>query len=126
VVDHGAIKRLRGGREPAGRAAVGIAWRGVAAGVIVGEHNPGAAMHRGIANDLLQRKGRARFVTLVARNMEATRLLIDVRYPDALAVGIRIRHAAGKELPCCGKAVEPQGELGTLISHEGEGKRVSA
>ncbi len=122
MVDHRAIQRLRGGREPAGRSTVGIARSGVAARVIVGEDDPGAAMHRGIANDLLQRKRRARFVALVARYMEAARLMIDMRYPDALTTRIRIRHAAGEELPCRGKAVEPQGELGTLISHEREGK----
>jgi len=49
--------------------------------------------------------------------MNATGFVIDVRYPKALTRWIGIGHAASKEGPSCGQAVELQRVFGTLIAH---------
>ena len=98
MVEHRAIERLGGGREPAGRAAIGVARPRVAARVVVGEHDPGAAVLA--ASAMISRSGKSAPVSSpsVARDVQAARLLVDMRDPQAFARGIRLRQATGKEV----------------------------
>jgi hypothetical protein len=49
--------------------------------------------------------------------VEAARLVVDVRHPQAFARRVVLGKAAGEELPRRGKSVEFQREFGTLIAH---------
>jgi hypothetical protein len=55
-------------------------------------------MLRGVGNDLPHRKGRARLIALVARDMEAARFVVHVRDPKALALRVELGEAAAKNL----------------------------
>ena len=123
MIEHGAIQRFGSGREPAGRAAIGIAWPRVAARVIVREHNARAAMLSGIDDNGPQREGCTRFVPRIAREMDAPGLVIDMCDPQILTRGIGVRHAAGKEFPGRHQTIELQREFGTLIPHRRELRR---
>src|SRR5206468_1772524 len=81
------------------------------------EHDSRAAMLGGVGDDRSQGKGRARLVARIALDMDASRVVIDMCDPQALARGVAIGHAAGEEFPRCCQAVELQREFGTLIPH---------
>src|SRR5437763_1507648 len=98
----------------------------IAARMVVREHDSRAAMLGGGGDDRSQRKGRARFVAGIALDMDASRIVIDMCDPQALARGIAIGHAAGEEFPRCCQAVELQREFGTLIPHRSKGNRSAA
>ena len=85
--------------------------------MIVGEDDSGAAMLRGVDDDLAQRKVGAGLVTLVMRHVEAMRALVEMRDPQAFAGGIGLGEAAGEKRLGGGEAVELQRMFGTLIPH---------
>lgn len=106
MIDQGTVQRLGCRRKPAGCAAVGIAGRRIAARVVVREDNSRAAMYRRVANDLAQWETRSGTVAIMSRQMEAARLLVDVRHPDGFEARVQTRHATSEKLPRCGKAVQ--------------------
>ena len=109
--------RFGGERQPARRAAVGIARTRVAARMVMGEHDPGAAMLGGVGDDRPQWKIRPRIVARMARQMDAARPLVGVRDPQVLAARIAVGQAAREEGPGRGEPVELQRRFGTLIPH---------
>ena len=117
VIDDGAVERLRGAGQAAGGSAVAVAGGRIAAGVIVGEDDPGAAVERGVGDDPAEREIGAALVAGMARDVEAVRGIIEMGDPQAFERRIGIGHAAGEEGPGGRKAVELQREFGTLISH---------
>ena len=117
VVEDGAVDRLRDRGQATRRPAIRGAGPGIAARMIVGDDNSGAAVHRRIPNDLADRESSAGFIPPVTREMEAARLVVDMRDPDAFMDGARIGEAAGEELSRRRKPVELQRKFGTLISH---------
>src|SRR5437868_12457020 len=123
MVQYRAIERFGRSGEAAGGAAVGLARARIAAWMIVREHDPRTAVLRSVGDDRPQGKRRARLVARIALHVHAPRVIIDMSHPQALAHGIRVRHAAGKEFPGCHEAVELQREFGTLIPHRAMSKR---
>lgn len=117
MVEHRAVERFGRSREPAGRAAIGVARPRVAARMIVGEQDPGAPVLRGVGDDFAEREGGAGFVPSVARQMDASRLVVDMGHPQALPGGIAVGEAAGKKLAGGRQTVELKREFGTLIPH---------
>jgi hypothetical protein len=81
------------------------------------EHDPGAAMLGRIGDDVAERETGAALVTDVARDVDAARLLVDVRDPQAFPLRIAIGEAAGEKGPRGREAIELQRVFGTLISH---------
>ena len=55
--------------------------------MVVGEHEPGAAEVRGIGDDGPQRKRRAHLIAVMAGDVQAARIVVDMRDPQALARG---------------------------------------
>ena len=108
VIEDGAIERFGGGGEAASGAAVGIAGPGVAARVIVCQHDSRAMAFSGIGDDFAKREHRAAFVAPVARDMDAACLIVDVSHPQALHRRITVGKAACKELLGGGEAVKFQ------------------
>ena len=49
--------------------------------------------------------------------MEAARLVVEVGDPQALPARVLLGEAIGEEAPRSGKAVEGDGDVGTLMSH---------
>src|SRR5881275_2095522 len=97
MIEDGAVDGLRGARQAASCAAVGIARAGVAARVIVSEDDAGAAMLRRVGDDLAEWKGGAGFVARMTRQVHAPCPIVDMSDPQAFASGIRVGETAGKE-----------------------------
>ena len=120
MVDDRAVERLGGASEAAGGPAVAVAGGRIAARMIVGEDDPGAAVERGVGDDPAEREIGAALVAGMTRDVETVRGIIEMGDPQAFERRIGIGHAAGEEGSGGGEAVELQREFGTLISH-GEG-----
>ena len=85
--------------------------------MIVGEHETGTAMLGGISDDCADWKVSAAFVALVAGQMEASRLIIDVSDPQTFAFRCCFAEAAAEERLGGCKPIELQRVFGTLIPH---------
>ena len=85
MIEDDAIEGFGRGGEPAGGEAIRTARRGIAARVIMREEDPGAAVQRGIGNDVAQGEGCAVPVAFMSRKMDAAGFLVDVRHPQAFA-----------------------------------------
>lgn len=59
MVEHGAIQRFGRRRQAARRAAIGLARAGIAARMIVGKDDPGAAMLRRVDDEVSKLETRA-------------------------------------------------------------------
>jgi hypothetical protein len=117
MVEHRAVKRFDRAREPAGRAAIGLARLRISTRMIVSEDDAGASVLGRVGDDFAQRKDGAGLVSRVARQMDASRLVVDMGHPQALPGGIAVGEAAGKKLAGGRQTVELKREFGTLISH---------
>ena len=53
----------------------------------------------------------------MAREVEAARLIVEMCDPEAFLAGFFLGEAAGEELPRSRKAVEGDGDIGTLMEH---------
>src|SRR5205085_7194366 len=102
------------------RPAVGLARPRIAARVIVREHDPGAAMLRRVGDDVAQRKRGAALIAVVAREVQAAGMLVDMGDPQEFAPGVAIGNAAGEESAGSGEPVEFEWKFGTLIPHAGK------
>lgn len=117
MIEHRAIQRFRGRGQAARCSAVRVAWSRISARVIVGQHDPGAAMQRGIGDDRPEREIRTSVITLVTRKVQAPRLVVDVRDPQTFSRGVGVDQAARKEAPSGVQSGKLQREFGTLIAH---------
>ena len=117
MVEYRAIERFGSRGEAPSRAAVAVAWARVAARMVMGEDDPGAVALGGIGDDFAEREVRAAFVAVVARHVEAPRLLIDMSDPQAFAERVAVGEATSKEVAGGGEAVKFQWKFGTLIAH---------
>ena len=70
-----------------------------------------------IPDDFAYRQGGPGPVAFVAREMQAARIMVEMRHPQAFAARIGIRKAAGEKLASRRKSVEPQRMFGTLVTH---------
>ena len=87
MVEDRAVERFRGGGQPASRPAIGGARPRIAAWMVVGEDQAGAAVDRRVGDDRAQRELGAAGIALVAGEVEAARLIVDMRDPQAFAGG---------------------------------------
>jgi hypothetical protein len=85
--------------------------------MIVREHDPGAAVSNRVRNDLADRESCLSLVALVARDMEAVRLIVDMRHPQGLAARILFCEAPGEEITSSRETIELQWKFGTLVVH---------
>jgi hypothetical protein len=81
------------------------------------EDNSGAAVRRGVGDDLADRKGGTRLVAVVEGDVDAARCVVDMGDQEPLAVWVLFRKAAGEEIARGCKSIELQREFGTLIPH---------
>jgi hypothetical protein len=85
--------------------------------VIVGEKNGRACVRGCVQDDLAKREIDAARVAKVARQMNAARLIVEVRDPQAFLVGPLFGEAAGEEGAGGGDAGELERDFGTLTTH---------
>ena len=85
----------------------------------MGENDSGTAELGGIGDDRAKRKIGAGFIALMTSQMEASRLIIDMRDPQALQVRSCLTEAAAEERLGSCKPIELQRVFGTLIPHAG-------
>jgi hypothetical protein len=121
MIQDSATERFRCGRQPARCPAIIGAGRRIATRVIVSEDKSGAAVNRRVGDDRAQGKRRAALIASVAGDVEAARLVVDMRDPQALATRIGVGEAPGEEAARRFQPVEFQRQFGTLNSH---GRRV--
>jgi len=100
VVDHGDVNRFGGAGEGAGGATVGAAWGRIAAGVIMGKQNAGAAKPSRIRDNLAHWQADASLIAFgIAPKMDATRAIIDMGDPQHFGVrGVRTDEASRKKV----------------------------
>lgn len=115
MVDDGAVQSFRRHRQTLGRAAVAIAGRGIAAGMIVGEDDPRTLVLESVGQDGVDRKRGPGFVAVVTADVEAAGLLVDMGNPQAFCSRIAPGEAAFKEASGGSEPVEFQCMFGTLI-----------
>lgn len=106
MIDDRAVERFRRAGQAAGTLAVGVARSGVAARMIVGEHDSGASVEHRIGDDPADRKLGAAFVAIVPRDVKAVRVIVEVCDPQAFAAGIGIRKTSSEEGACGCEPVE--------------------
>ena len=75
----------------------------------MGEDDPGAAMLGGVGDDITQREAGSVLIAFVAREMQASSLLIDMRNPEKFTPRIAIGHTAREKSPGRGEPVELEG-----------------
>jgi hypothetical protein len=93
----------------------------------MGEDDAGAAVKHRIGDDLTEWETSLPRAAAVTSHVKTSRLIVDVRDPQAFAPRVGIGDAAREERPGRGKAIELQREFGTLIPHGvGVGQRVAA
>ena len=117
MIDDCAVESLGGAGEAAGRALVAVAWSRVAARVIVGEDDPGAAMKGGVGDDRAKREVGPAFVAGMPGQVNAVGVIVEMGDPKAFAGGIRVGDAAREECAGGDQAVQLQRKFGTLVTH---------
>ena len=117
MVKDRAVERLGGSGKSASGPTVAVTRPRVPARMIVSEHDAGTSVKRRVLDDFAQGKVHRALVAFMARDVEATGLIVDVSNPKAFPLRVRIGDAAGEEGASCSQAVDFQGEFGTLIAH---------
>ena len=108
VIEHGEVDCLTSQCQPTGDTAIKLAWRGIAARVIMSQNYPRAAVNRRIRDDLSQRKMRTAVVAVMPGKVDAARLVVDMGNPDMFLVRIRLGQAIGEEPPGRFETIETQ------------------
>lgn len=76
--------------------------------MVVREDHACAVMNRRIGNDLAKRKLGPAFIAVMARQMDAPRLIIDMSDPDMFQGRVGLGEAIGEKSPGRFEAVETQ------------------
>jgi hypothetical protein len=74
--------------------------------MVVGEHDRGATVRGGIEDDLADRYLGPGLITLVAGDVKAARMIVDMCNPEDFAARVAFGQAAPQEFAGGGKAVE--------------------
>ena len=85
--------------------------------MIVGQHHARAAMKGRVGDDRPDGKLSARRPAVMVRDVEAARLAVEVRHPQAFARRVGVGETACKEAPGRVEPIQFQRWFGTLISH---------
>ena len=117
VIQHRDIHRFPDQGKPAGDGAVDRARRRVAGRVIVGEDQPGAAVIGGVEDYASDGQLGTGLLAVMAREMDAARLIVDMRDPQMLAGRVALGEQAGEEPPGRLEPVQTQ-RFGTLMKHD--------
>ena len=117
VVEDRAIECFGSRGQSARRSTIGGAGFRVPTRVIVGENDAGAAMLRGVGDDVAKGEASPAFISIMTGQVNALRAAIDVGNPQTFSGGITFGEAARKEGLGGGWAVDLQREFGTLIPH---------
>ena len=126
MIEHRAVERLSGGREAAGRTEIAVARSWVAARMVVGKHDRGATVRGSIEDDLADRNVGSGLVALVAGDVKAARMIVDMRNPQTFPARVSFSEAAPEEFAGGGKTVELERKFGTLVAHDGFGTSARA
>ena len=118
MIQQPAAEGVGGNREPARRPEVGCARTRIPTRVVVRDEDRRRPMVRGVDDDLAEREVDSAGVAAVAGKVQAARLLVEMGDPKAFLAGILLGEAAREELPRRCEAVEGDGDVGTLISHQ--------
>ena len=115
MVKHRAVESFScRGKAPSDRAILpGRPW--VAASL--GEHDACAMVSGSIGEDLGNWQGARSSSAVMMREMEASRLLVDMRHPQSVPARIGFCEASRKKIAGRVEAMELQRKFGTLVAH---------
>ena len=99
MVEQCEVDRLGSEGESAGEVAVVGARGRIAARVVMRQDDARAAVHRGIPDHIAEGKGGTANVAIVAGEVDAPRLVVDMGDPQMFFVGASFRKASGEETP---------------------------
>ena len=119
MVRDGAVERFCRRGEAAGHPLVGFAGRRIAAGMIVSEQDGGASEYCGVPDDRPEREIDPMLAARVPGQVQASRLVVQMRDPERFQRGIRFGKAAGEEIARGRGAVQLQRMFGTLAHARG-------
>ncbi|MEO7813981.1 MAG: hypothetical protein ABIR87_00885 [Sphingomicrobium sp.] len=117
MVEHREVDCLGSKRKPPRQKAVVGAWRRVPARMIMRQDHPNAPMGCGIGNHVAQGQVRAANVSVMPRQVDAPRLIVDMGDPQMFLVRTSLGEAAREESMGGLEAIEEQRGFGTLMKH---------
>lgn len=106
MIEHGEVDSFTGEREATGDQSIGRGRGRIAAGVVMRDDYPRAAVHRCIGNNGAQRQAGPAIVTVMPREVDAPRLVVDMRNPHMFLGAIGLGEAFGEEAPRGFEAVQ--------------------
>ena len=117
MIEDRAIQPVGNAGQAPGRQAVGSARPGIAAWVRVAENDTRASAASSIGDDCVDGQGGLRLIAVMAAEVDAVQLLIDMGDEQALSSWIGFSEAAGEEIAGCCESVELERPFGTLMAH---------
>lgn len=117
MIEDGEVDGLTGARELACRVIIRLAGSGIAAGMIVGDHDPRAAKPSRIGDYVSHRNADRRRFALILVDMKAARLIIDMSHQQQLERWVDALETGGEKAASGLMAVKKRGRFGTLIPH---------
>ena len=117
MIDQLAVQTISRAGETTGSHAISLAWRRIAARVIVCEEQAPAARHRRVGNDRSHWKPSSAGVALMTRQSDALQSKIDMRNPQALSSWIGLVEAVREESASRLQSVQLERLGGTPIAH---------
>ena len=99
MIEDGKVDRFRGQSKAAGEVAVVGARGRIAARVVMRQDDARAAVRGGVADYVAEGKGGTANVAVMAGEMDAPRLVVDMGDPQMFAVGTGLGKARGEETP---------------------------
>lgn len=97
MIQQSDVHRLADHRELSRYCPIGGAGRCVARRVIMGQDQPGGSVAGGIREQLPERESGAAFITVVAAQVNASCLVVEVGNPQVLSRRVTFGKAAGEE-----------------------------
>ena len=121
MVKDRAVEHFSCRGKPLGDRAImpGRLW----AAASLGKHDSCAVVSGSIGEDLGNWQRARSCSALVIREMEAPRLLVDMRHPQCVSVRIRFCQASRKKIASGIEPVELQRKFGTLVAHSSRTNR---
>ena len=119
MIEDDQVNCLSGAGELSGRPKVGVAWPTIAAWMIMGQNDSGAAEPGGVGNDLAHGQVDGSGFAQIMFDMDTKRRAVHVGDQQLLARLVRALEAGRKEAKRSFMAIEESRCFGTLISHAG-------
>ena len=117
MIEDRAVQPVGNAGQAPGRQAIRSAWPRVSTWMRVAENDTRASAARGVGDDRVDGKGGLGLIAVMAAEVDAVQLLIDMGDEQALSSRIGFSEAAGEEIAGRCESVELERPFGTLMAH---------